>query len=59
MREEGRKAVGGGPLWGAGAGGAARAGGGLKGSTLMVLPQHTLRTRDKRRGCAVWDAGGC
>jgi hypothetical protein len=41
-REEGRKAVAGGPVLAAGAGGGARAGGGLNGSTLMVAPQHTL-----------------
>jgi len=43
VRDEGRNAVGGGPVEAAGTGAGARWGGGLNGSTLIVEPQHTLQ----------------
>jgi hypothetical protein len=45
VMDDGRNAVGGGPVEAAGAGAGARWGGGLNGSTLMVEPQHTLQVR--------------
>jgi hypothetical protein len=54
--EEGRKAVGGGPVFAAGAGAGARAGGGLNGSTLIVAPQHVLQ-RGVTTACVVCACG--